>query len=147
MKHYTFNGSIRTLAREWLADTGYAKSQENIERVSASLDKQPFMPTSLYVGTDIPFPETYTVEDLHKTSGTPTTTTTTTTRPYTTDTTDTTDTQEKTPGTPTSTYYNAGTQQNEPMDIVDRTSSTPKVTTTTRPYTRQNDTTDTVKNG
>ena len=136
MKHYTFNGSIRTLAREWLADTGYAESQENIERVTASLDRQPFMPTSLYVGTDISFPETYTVEDLHKTSGTPTTTTT-----------DTTDTQEKTPGTPTSTYYNAGTQQNEPTDMVDNTRSIPKVTTTTRPYTRQNDTTDTVKNG
>ena len=134
MKHYTFNGSIRTLAREWLADTGYAESQENIERVTASLDRQPFMPTSLYVGTDISFPETYTVEDLHKTSGTPTTTTRV-------------DTQEETSGTPTSTYYNAGTQQNEPMNIVDRTSSTPKVTTTTRPYTRQNDTTDTVKNG
>jgi len=136
MKHYTFNGSIRTLAREWLADTGYAESQENIERVTASLDRQPFMPTSLYVGTDISFPETYTVEDLHKTSSTPTTTTT-----------DTTDTQEKTTGTPTTTYYNAGTQQNDPTDIVDNTRSIPKVTTTTRPYTRQNDTTDTVKNG
>ena len=134
MKHFTFDGSIRTLAREWLADTGYAESQENIERVTASLDRQPFMPTSLYVGTDIPFPETYTVEDLDKASGTPTATTRV-------------DTQEKTPGTPTSTYYNADTRQNVPMDIVDNTSSTPKVTSTTRPYTRQNDTTDTVKNG
>ena len=134
MKHYTFNGSIRTLAREWLADTGYAESQENIERVTASLDKQPFMPTSLYVGTDIPFPETYTVEDIEKTSSTPTATTRV-------------DTQEKTTGTPTTTYYNAGTQQNDPTDIVDNTRSIPKVTTTTRPYTRQNDTTDTVKNG
>ena len=137
MKQYIFNGSIRTLVSQWLADTGFAQTEENVERVSASLDRQPFMPTSLYVGSLVELPETYTVEDLEaveKTSGTPTTTTRV-------------DTQEETSGTPTSTYYNAGTQQNEPMNIVDRTSSTPKVTTTTRPYTRQNDTMDTVKNG
>ena len=68
MKQYIFNGSIRTLVSQWLADTGFAQTQENVERVSASLDRQPFMPTSLYVGSLVELPETYTVEDLEKTS-------------------------------------------------------------------------------